>query len=115
MLDVYARQWDRQFIPGTYRGADAEGLLCQHLAYQNVSLRAMPVCLVRVRLGGGALRRDFVEARSLPKCRGVSVLRAELHTVLSLHALVRRLKVRQSTDGPTAGICCRSTWAMASV
>ena len=77
MLDIYARQWDRQFIPGTYRGADAEGLLCQHLAYQNVSLRAMPVCLVRVRLGGGALRRDFVEARSLPKCRGVSVLRAE--------------------------------------
>jgi hypothetical protein len=77
MLDVYARQWDRQLIPGMFRGADAEGLLCQHLAHQNVSLRAMPVCLVRVRLGGGALRRDFLEARSLPKCKGVTILRAE--------------------------------------
>lgn len=77
MLDVYARQWDQQLIPGTFRGADAEGLLCQHLANQNVSIRTMAVCLVRVRADGRALRRDFLEARALPKCKGLTIVRAE--------------------------------------
>ena len=77
MLNVYVRQWDKQLIPGTFRVADSEGLLCQHLAHQNISVRAVDVCLVRVRADGRALRRDFLEARSLPKCKGLTILRTE--------------------------------------
>ena len=77
MLNVYVRQWDQQFIPGRLQMTDSEGLLCQQLAPQNLSLRAIPICLVRVRADGRPLRNDFLESRSVPKCKGLKVLRSE--------------------------------------
>ena len=74
MLDVYVRQWDQQFIPGVFQMTDSEGTLCQHLAGQNVTLRAVAICLVRVRAGGQTLRNDYIDERTRPKCKGATVV-----------------------------------------
>ena len=74
MLGVYVRQWDQQFIPGMFEMTDSEGTLCQHLAHQNVTLRAVAICLVRVRAGGETLRNDYIDERTRPQCKGASVV-----------------------------------------
>jgi hypothetical protein len=74
MLDVYVRQWDQQFIPGMFEMTDSEGTLCQHLAHQNVTLRSVAICLVRVRAGGETLRNDYIDERTRPQCKGANVV-----------------------------------------
>ena len=74
MLDVYVRQWDQQFIPGMFEMTDSEGTLCQHLSHQNVTLRAVAICLVRVRAGGETLRNDYIDERTRPQCKGANVV-----------------------------------------
>merc|ERR1711865_424338 len=63
-----------QFIPGMFEMTDSEGTLCQHLAHQNVTLRSVAICLVRVRAGGETLRNDYIDERTRPQCKGANVV-----------------------------------------